>query len=181
VSTKRNWVEINRAPVLTLWAAVVAERMGFDRSEALTLGRAVAGLNAYSKGKSLGIFKPSRKAVTETRKNLKEGKSIEVDLLNRAVPAVRGKDGLRALSKGKPISPESVDEYLHGKFGDALADARKSMMHLARAFPPAVLSERAYRLYEEFRPDIPAGKKGWGAKGRLSLTRIREIADRGDR
>jgi len=47
-SKKRSWVNINRAPVLTLWATVVAERLGFDRDEALTLGRAVAGLNAYS-------------------------------------------------------------------------------------------------------------------------------------
>ena len=31
-------VEINRAPVLTLWAAVVAERLGFDWPTALTLG-----------------------------------------------------------------------------------------------------------------------------------------------
>ena len=29
---------INRAPVLTLWAAVVAERLGYDRAAALTLG-----------------------------------------------------------------------------------------------------------------------------------------------
>jgi hypothetical protein len=43
-----------RAPVLTLWAAVVAEVLGFEHDEALTLGRAVAGLNAYSKGVSLG-------------------------------------------------------------------------------------------------------------------------------
>ena len=39
-------VSINRAPVLTLWAAVVAERLGFDREEALTLSKAVAGLTA---------------------------------------------------------------------------------------------------------------------------------------
>jgi hypothetical protein len=51
-------ISINRAPVLTLWAAVVAQRLGFDEYEALTLGRAVAGLNAYSKGRRLGIFKP---------------------------------------------------------------------------------------------------------------------------
>ncbi len=31
-------IKINRAPVLTLWAAVVAERLGFRRDEALTLG-----------------------------------------------------------------------------------------------------------------------------------------------
>jgi hypothetical protein len=35
----------NRAPVLTLWAAVVAEVLGFEHGEALTLGRAVTGLN----------------------------------------------------------------------------------------------------------------------------------------
>ena len=37
-------VSINRAPVLTLWAAVVAERLGFDEDEALSLGKALAGL-----------------------------------------------------------------------------------------------------------------------------------------
>ncbi len=39
---RRSWVMINRAPVLTLWAAVVAEVLGFEHDEALTLGRAVA-------------------------------------------------------------------------------------------------------------------------------------------
>jgi len=46
---KRSWVMVNRAPLLTLWAAVVAEVLGFEHDEALTLGRAVEGLNAYSK------------------------------------------------------------------------------------------------------------------------------------
>jgi hypothetical protein len=59
---------INRAPVLTLWAAVVAERLGFERNEALTLGRAVAGLNAYAKGKALGIFSPTPDEVRKKRK-----------------------------------------------------------------------------------------------------------------
>ena len=35
---KRSWVMVNRAPVLTLWAAVVAEVLGFERDEALTSG-----------------------------------------------------------------------------------------------------------------------------------------------
>jgi hypothetical protein len=49
-------VTINRAPVLTLWATVVAERLGYDHEAALTLGKAVAGLNAQSKGRRLGMF-----------------------------------------------------------------------------------------------------------------------------
>jgi hypothetical protein len=52
-------IQINRAPVLTLWAAVVAERLGFERDEALTLGRALAGLTAHTKGVRLGIFEPA--------------------------------------------------------------------------------------------------------------------------
>jgi hypothetical protein len=48
-------IAIDRAPVLTLCAAVVAERLGFEWQEALTLGRAVAGLTAHSKGTRLRI------------------------------------------------------------------------------------------------------------------------------
>jgi hypothetical protein len=72
-------IHINRAPVLTLWAAVVAERLGFRRDEALTLGRAVAGLNAYSKGVSLGLFRPSPKSLKERRKLLTRGR---IDYIN---------------------------------------------------------------------------------------------------
>jgi hypothetical protein len=66
-------IYINRAPVLTLWAAVVAERLGFRRDESLTLGRAVAGLNAYSKAVLLGLFRPSPKSVKDRRKRLTRG------------------------------------------------------------------------------------------------------------
>jgi len=41
------------------------------------------------------------------------------------------------------------------------------------------LGEEPYRLYEAFRPDIPAGKKGWEAKGELYLGRITSLAKRG--
>ena len=51
-------IRVNRAPVLTLWATVVAERLGFDRDAALTLGRAVAGSSAQMKGRALGIYEP---------------------------------------------------------------------------------------------------------------------------
>ena len=51
--------------MLTLWAAVAAEVLGFEHDEALTLGRAVAGLNAYSKGVSLGLFQPTPREVKE--------------------------------------------------------------------------------------------------------------------
>jgi hypothetical protein len=42
-------------PVLTFWAAVVAERLGYDYETALTLGKAVAGIKARSKARQFGI------------------------------------------------------------------------------------------------------------------------------
>lgn len=168
-------IKINRAPELTLWAAVVAERLGFDRDEALTLGRAVAGPNAYSKGLALGLFEPSTKAVEKHREALKHGAVLRVGLLHRAVPVTRTREGLRALSKDGPISPESVDRYLESKFGDALDSVRGAMMWLARAMPPKVIAARAYSLYEKFRPVMPAGVKGWGAAGELKLDRIKAL------
>jgi len=62
---RRNWVMVNRAPVLTLWAAVVAEVLGFKYDQALPLGRAVAGLNAYLKGMSLALSQPTPMEVKE--------------------------------------------------------------------------------------------------------------------
>jgi hypothetical protein len=38
------------------------------------------------------------------------------------------------------------------------------------------LAEKAYALYEKFRPEIPPVKKGWGACGKLDLDLIRKMA-----
>jgi hypothetical protein len=168
-------IAINRAPVLTLWAAVVAKRLGFKWDEALTLGRAVAGLNAYSKGVSLGLIEPTPDALREAREKARRG-AIKIALMHRAVPAVRTSEGIRALDKEKPGNPESVARYLEGKFKDHYDDAKAAMEALARSMPPKRLAAEAYRLYEEFRPSVPAGVSGWGAAGKLDLARIRKMA-----
>ncbi len=163
-----NKILINRAPVLTLWAAIVAERLGFDHDEALSLGKALAGLNAQSKGRRLGIFKPSPKELRKVRER-ERGEEFWVDLLGRALPAVNTEDGVRAVVKSKPIDPEDVEQYLASKFGEALQAAREAMMELASAFKPDEPAERGFALYEQFRPAIPEGVRGWGAKGELDL------------
>ena len=170
-------VTINRAPVLTLWAAVVAERLGFTHDEALTLGRAVAGLNAYSKGRALGIFKPTPKDVREKRDAKTKAKEVlQVELLHRLVPVVYTPEGLRALSKEKPIAAASVEKYLSSKFKDALGPVSTAMAGLADSRDRDELAAEAYGLYEQFRPAIPAGESGWGAAGTLSLAKIRKLA-----
>jgi hypothetical protein len=168
-------IKINRAPVLTLWAAVVAERLGYNKNEALTLGKAVAGLNAQSKGRRLGIYEEKTEEEKETKKE-KPVKVEFIEILGRGVPAVKTPQGLRAAIKGEAINAGSVEYYLQKKFGDDLDEARAAMEKLAKAYTPKQLESKAYDLYEKFRPKIPEGTKGWGAKGDLDLDYIRSLA-----
>ena len=170
-------ITINRAPVLTLWATVVAERLGHSHQEALTLGRAVAGLNAQSKGRKIGIYEqPTEEEKEKEKKEAKAANLPTVSLLGRSVPVVKTSKGLRAAVKGEQIDPDSVETYLEQKFGDGYEDARSAMENLAKAYTPRQLEASAYDLYEKFRPEIPEGKKGWGAKGELDLDYIRSLA-----
>jgi hypothetical protein len=170
----QNKILINRAPVLTLWASVVAERLGFKHDEALSLGKAVAGLTAQSKGQRLGIFKPTPKELKKVREH-ERGEEFWVDLLGRALPAMNIEEGVRAVIKSKPIEPKGVERYLEGKFGDALPKTREAMTELANALKPDELAERGFGLYEQFRPVIPEGVQGWSAKGELDLELIRKL------
>src|SRR5271166_5656855 len=64
---------VNRAPVLTLWATVVAERLGYPAETALTLGRFVAGSSARAKARSLGIIEEDARG----RRTPRAGSGVE--------------------------------------------------------------------------------------------------------
>ncbi len=49
-------------------------------------------------------------------------------------------------------------------------------MALAKAYPPETLAARGFALYERFRPEIPAGQRGWGATGVLDLAVVTKMA-----
>jgi len=168
-------ISINRAPVFTLWAAIVAQRLGFDEDEALTLGKAVAGLNAQAKGRRLGIFKPHEEKPAAARKKA-QGEEFQVEICGRAVPAKNSADGVRAVHGRQEIDPNTVKKYLASKFGDELPTVRAALEKLARSYSPKKLAQEGYSLYEQFRPRIPAGVRGWGAKGNLDLGLIERLA-----
>ena len=171
-----NSLTIGRAPVLTLWAAVVAQCLGFTWDEALTLGRAVAGLNAYKSGGHLGLFRPTPETERERRRKARAGETLQVYLLHRAVEAVQRPDGVRATNKERIISPDNVDQYLRGRFGESFDVAHRAMADLAKSLPPDVLADRAYALYERFRPATPVGVDGRGMSGTLDLDLLGELA-----
>jgi hypothetical protein len=100
-------ITINRAPVLTLWAAVVAERLGLDRDEALTIGRALSGLTAHAKGVRLGIFEPtSPERIAEHRRSLAYGDSTRF-----GPPAEPDGPGTAALPRGAALTMSAVHHH----------------------------------------------------------------------
>ena len=170
-------ISINRAPLLTLWAAVVAERLGFRKDEALSLGKALAGLNAQAKGRRLGIFKLHEEKPTKARRK-EHGQEFFVELCGRPVPVRNTADGIRAMKGSQIIRPDSAERYLEDKFGADLKKVRAAMQQLAKSYSPQELAGHAYSLYEKFRPSTPAGVKGWGAKGKLELEVIDHLVNR---
>ena len=79
-------ISINRAPLLTLWAPVVAEPLDFDHADRADAEPGRGGLSAHARGVSLGIVEPEPDLVRERGERLADRRQLQVDLLGRAVP-----------------------------------------------------------------------------------------------
>ncbi|EGU12562.1 hypothetical protein RTG_01095 [Rhodotorula toruloides ATCC 204091] len=174
---------VNRAPVMTAWACVVAERLGFRRQEALSIAHVFTDLNATSKGVSLGLMGPEALKV-------EVGPSQPfVDILGRKVPVLSTQTGeWRAISKGHVADPSKAFAYMRGAFRQQLGAVVGAMRLLAASFSPKELNEMArnlcllhsnaltrfsqgYHLYLDFRPE----SDGWGKKADLRMSSILDL------
>lgn len=167
-------IRVNRAPVLTLWAAVVAECLGHAPDTAMSLASHVAGTAAQAKARRLGIAEGHAREDRAT--GLAEPESVP--LLGRHVPVTRDEQGqlLAASGDGTPTPAAPARAYVAKAFGKRLEEARSAMEALAASLDPQELNRVGFRLYEHFRPEVPADARGWGAKGELHPQRIRDAA-----
>jgi hypothetical protein len=170
-------VMINRAPVLTLWVAVVAQRMGYSWNSGLTFGRLVAGWFAKAKGTSLGLMQSSEK--TKEQREKEKGQYYEVNVFGRKLPVRDVSGEPMGISKGKPIKPATIQTYIENAFGEKLVYVKEAMEMLAASYSDTnELNSAAYDLYTEFRPPVASGAGGWGKKAKLDLDAIRAMAAR---
>lgn len=89
-------------------------------------------------------------------------------LLGREVPITgRWRGDASRRGDGAAASLAGVRRYITRAFGNRLDEVRQAMEELATAFEPI-----GFRLRERFRPEVPEGVRGWGAKGELRLERI---------
>lgn len=169
-------ITVNRAPVLTLWGTVVAERLGYSRATALTLGKTIAAKTAFSKGQTIGRAQrrelpPSPKAKSSAEK------TRFIAFMDRHATLVETAAGPLALSEGVPIAYGDVEAYLAEKFGEHLVEARTAMEILAASRSPAQLAREAFGLYAKFRPAIPAGSAGWGKEAIFDTEVVLKMAE----
>ena len=155
---------------------MVAARKGFDWPAALSLGKALAGLTAQSKGRRLGIYGPPKEGEGRQLKKVGLGEEFWVEVCGRSIPAKKTKDGVRAVAGADPIEPAPVEAYLRSKFGEHLSAVREAMEKVAASYTSVGLTDQAFSLYEVFRPKIPSGKRGWGHKGELDIDLIHSLA-----
>ena len=95
-------IRVNRAPVLTLWAAIVAERLGHDADAAITLGHAIAGSSARVKARAIGL--EERREDGGVRDAAKPALRQTVHLLGRDLPvAERNGSATRSTTASRPL------------------------------------------------------------------------------
>ena len=176
---------VSRASALTLWASVVAERLGHSRMTALTLAKAVAGTTARLKVRVIGReqWVGSRKemgpALGLDLPRLQEPTKEHVDLLGKTIPLLTDATGqLRAALRTLPTrgggvenqyvaaDPAEVERYLIKTFSSHLAELRTAMEILASRYEPMELNRVGFRLYENFRS---GGHDHEGRTGRAAL------------
>ena len=180
-------VTINRAPVLTLWAAVLAHvgPAQLPWLSALTVGKAIAGMLAQSRGRSLGIFEPSADRTRKRQKTADEQQHevADVQVLGIKVHMARVDQLALATISNKPVNASQCDRYVHQHLGGDRPRVMAVMRYVAQCLlargvdgEADITGRYSFTLYEQFRPTLNNGQApGWGQKGELDLRKMVEI------
>lgn len=173
---------VNRAPVMTAWATVLLERLGFTRPEALSLAHCYVNFTSTMRGISLGIIPASEKdrAVHTIGPN-----QPHFELMGVKIPVMQMADNsYRGISAGEVVEPEKAFNYMRRSMAQTLSSVLGALTLLADSFMHPTtgadneqtqehggeyLNSRGYELYTHFRPST-SGE--WGKKGRLWYDKI---------
>lgn len=182
MANDHNTITINRAPVLTLWAASVCQvihpQLQWDTC--LSAGQAVATICAVSKGRAIGMIgEPSDDPEAQDEKKRKEkDKTKDLERIKVFSFSLPIKDGLVQLSaKPKPAN----EDGLKRRYGeDQYTATKKAFWEVAHSWrgEEEELQEKGFGFYEKFRPTIGTGQSSWGRSGQLDLDNFKKVARR---
>lgn len=169
-------IVINRAPVLELWGACVAHLVHPDLSWelCLSIGSSVSTITAIAKGRSIGTIAQPDDNVDQNSKKKKDGEDLPTVSVMGFPMSLKGN---AVLVKGKPKTTREAN--LQRKFGEGGYEKVKEAMTEALGSwkgSEEELDNKAFHFYEKFRPEVAKGQRGWGRKGELQLSKIREVS-----
>lgn len=168
-------IQINRAPVLTLWAASVTSFLhpSLPWSTCLSAGSAISSLCAISKGRAIGtINQPEDRDTSSDHPKQPRDDEEEINVMGFKLHI---KDGVVVIGGDKKKGNEKA---LEAKFGDEEEhEARECFQKCLETWKghEEELSKKAFGMYEKFRPDVASGQRGWGRKGDLSLEKVESV------
>jgi len=174
IDNNNDVIIINRAPVLHLWAASVTHLVHpeLDWESSLSAGAAVSAICAVAKGRSIGTVPEKDSEDKSRRKKEQDGEEIEVmhfRLRLKGRLCVVGSE-----EKGKL----GGEDALRKKFGEAEYEKVRGVFEEALESwkgEEEELNKRAFGMYEDFRPNVSKGQKGWGRKGELKIEKVRTV------
>ena len=178
-----DYITINRAPVLELWASCVAQFLhpSLSWNTALSIGGAISTITAISKGRSIGTMEKPDPGEAQRKKEKREeaaekGGLKEVEVMSFHLNL---DDNGQALVGGKP--KKGNEDALRKKYGgpeqyDKVRTAFQDSLQSWKG-KEEELDKQSFGFYEDFRPSIPLGQKGWGRKGQLRLETVKQVVD----
>lgn len=178
-------ISINRAPVLQLWSACVAQHLypSLPWSTCISAGSAISTICAVAKGRAIGTISERDDSDEKTRKR-REAKKQQRDFKEIHVMHfnLKLKDGLALVGseqKGKPANEDALEK----KFGEEEYRRVKQCLEDALGSwgedDDEQLDKQAFHFYEKFRPTVKGGQKGWGRNGELSLENVKSVVQKG--
>lgn len=177
-----NSITINRAPILSLWSSCLTHFLHptLPWSTALNIGAAISTITAISKGRSIGTIDKPNPVEASTKREERREAQADLDEINIMSFHLKIKNG-NAMVGDKP--QKGSEKGLRGKFGgEGEYERCKEVMQEALEGwrgQEEELEGRAWGMYEEFRPSVPKGQKGWGRKGVLRLESVRSAVGGG--
>lgn len=177
-------LKINRAPVLHLWAACVAQQVdsSLPWKSCLSAGSAISTLAAISKGRAIGAIDKADEANSVDKQKEREKRRAKTEKAKTKELRVMtfnlkfNDQGLALLQGEGKNYPE---ELLVRKYGgeEAYRATKEAFQSSLAAWTGRKdeLNRSAFHMYEKFRPNVPPGQAGWGRKGELNLQHIRDV------
>jgi hypothetical protein len=174
-------IMVNRAPVLHLWGACVTQLLypQLAWSTCLSAGGAISAICAVAKGRSIGRIKEQSEEKKSKIKDKEAENEEESDVLEVMQFKLERKDD-KILFSGAPQGGN--EDALRRKFpsGEKYELLKASFNNLLAKWKGGEegLRKAAFGMYEEFRPNVSKGQKGWGRKGLLDLDVVRKSVEK---